>query len=140
MTWCPHRFIPVLVACSVLAAFAALPPRSPEDLKGNATLIVSGTATDSTQSVEGRPFHKDDVFLLKVKVDQVDKGQGVSPGDTIEIRCWQVNSRPSGWTGPGGHGKIPKKVERSKFFLVKRDDGKWEPLEPNGIEPLPKAP
>jgi hypothetical protein len=137
----PHRLlIPAVFTCAItMMAFAALPPLSPETLARDATLIVTGTVIDSSQTTEGPKAKRDNIYLLKVKIDRVEKGQGVSTGDTLEIRCWDVNSRPDGWAGPGGHRKIPKKDEHSRFWLTKRPDGKWEPLDPNGIEPLPKG-
>ena len=42
------------MACGVACtAMAALPPRSPDDLAKTATLIVTGTVTESIHSTEG---------------------------------------------------------------------------------------
>lgn len=119
-----------------VGAMAALPPRSPANLKDTATLIVTGKLISSKHTVEGKSPTRDNVYLLSVAVDGVEKGKGVAKGDTVEIRCWTVNSRPDGWAGPAGHFQIPEKNQRSRFWLIKREDGKWEPLEPNGIAPL----
>jgi hypothetical protein len=140
MSRIPYRLpvLAVLVCSAALTAMAALPPRSPGDLASSAALIITGTVTDSAHVVEGKSSNRDDVYTLKVRIDGVEKGKDITPGEILEVRCWKVNSRPDGWAGPGGHGRIPKKDERSRFWLIKRADGKWEPLQPNGIEPLAK--
>ena len=137
---CPYRFLlrlGIFVLAAVgLVAIAALPPRSSDDLKSSSSLIVTGTVLEVTHKVEGKSPNRDDVYLLTVKVDGVEKGRDASSGSVLKIRCWTVNSRPAGWAGPSGHYQTPKKAERSRFWLVKRDDGHWEPLQPNGIAPL----
>ena len=70
---------------------------------------------------------------IKVKVKTVSKGNGVNPGDEIEVVAWQPASRIPPVIGLQGHGPIPKKGDTVKVYLEGNGGKAFEPIMPNGI-------
>lgn len=119
-------------------ARAALPPLSPDELKDRAEVVVTGKVDEALTTIERKKSSSIYVVNLTVTIETVEKGERtVSPGKTMEIRCWRI--RKSRMVGPAGHGPIPAKGSRFRMWLRKDSKGYWEPLEPNGIELLEPA-
>ena len=119
---------------SVLPASAAVPPRSPENLKENATDIVVGQVVRVYAGTrEVREGMTDDVYVAEVKVGATAKGES-APGKVIFVRYWKPKSRPRGWTGPQGQNVLPAAGKSVRLFLVRAEDGGLDVLTPNGVE------
>ena len=142
-----RRSTPAIVLAALMAATAAwavLPPLSPEQRDAAASLVVTGTVASSTTSDVGAAESIDEITDLTVQVEAVERGSGASAGQEISVRCWTVVKRPPGWVGPTGVNPLPKIGDRIRVWLVPDGDGDgdggWKPLEPNGVEILGPAP
>ena len=114
-------------------AFAALPPRSPEDLARAAECIITGEVLASRVLIHRKPSSSLYLVRLSAAIQSVEKGADLlDDPKIIEIRCWRM--RRSNLVGPSGHLSIPADGAGFKMWLRKNKDGQWEPLEPNGIE------
>lgn len=118
---------------------AAKAPMSLAELDQKAELIVRGqvisvdSRTQKSQIETGIGIFRDRVFTLKVKVGEIKKGQGITEGETIEVRAWKPHVRVPSLPGLQGHESIPAPGEEAEFFLKAAKDGGYEPLLPNGI-------
>ena len=133
------RFKPVtaslfaLALFSVLPASAAVPPRSPENLKENATDIVVGQVVRVYAGTrEVREGMTDDVYVAEVKVTAAEKGD-LAAGKVVFARYWKPKSRPRGWAGPQGQNVLPAEGKTVRLFLVRAADGGLDVLTPNGV-------
>ncbi|MFL3666706.1 MAG: hypothetical protein ACJ06V_09015 [Verrucomicrobiota bacterium] len=132
--------------CGVLALatvnlHAAKEPMSKEALKKEAHFIISGKVMALISQVQKskveRAFgiHSDRVYTIKLKVASVTKGAGVKAGQEILIEAWQPSTRIPPVPSLQKHGRIPKKGDTVKMYLLKNKEEKvYEPLLPNGIE------
>ena len=132
--------------CGVLALatvnlHAAKEPMSKEALEKEAHFIISGKVMALISKVQKskveRAFgiHRDRVYTIKLKVESVTKGAGVKAGQEILIEAWQPSTRIPPVPSLQGHGRIPKKGDTVKMYLLKNKEEKvYEPLLPNGIE------
>lgn len=128
-----NPFLCLLLGVFALSsAYAALPPRDPENLDQAATLIVVAVAKDIAKSTRGFGLSVDSISTVEAEIESVSKGDAEA-GGTIKIRLWAPKRRPAGWAGPQGVGPVPAKGDRFKAWLRKGEDGVWEALEPNGI-------
>ena len=127
------------LALTFTTVHAALPPLAPDELDNSATLIITGVANELDVSTSGGRKDSNWIASIDATIESVAKGDA-KPGETIEIACWRVRSRPNGWAGPSGHYDIPAKGSRFRMWLRKNAAGAWEPLTPNGIELLDDDP
>jgi hypothetical protein len=146
------RFIGALAALVVLTTTtvrAERVPLSPEELKAEATHIVTGVVKAIySREVETTSYGKGTLethYLLEIEVGGVEKGSGVRKGDIVYARCWRLKKHGASGPvpGPSGHFGIPKEGEQVRAFLAK---GKYGPtgqadngstvVYPNGIEKL----
>ncbi|MDF2378102.1 MAG: hypothetical protein P1U81_17825 [Verrucomicrobiales bacterium] len=134
-----RRFLAAVLALAVSpSAFAALPPRSADQLQESAELIITGEVLASRVLVHRRPSASTYLVRLGVKIDSVEKGQELIGRKTsLDIRCWSI--RKTRLAGPSGHSDIPADGSRFRMWLRQNGEGFWEPLEPNGIELLEGA-
>jgi hypothetical protein len=122
-----------LVSASLI--FAALPPRSKEDLEKTATDIVVGEVKEVyTSTREKRPGMVDMLYCFEISTTKVEKGERGKEGKIVMARAWTPSKRPSGWAGPQGQNVIPERGKTYKFYLVEGKDGALDAITPNGIE------
>jgi len=146
------RFVGTLAALVALAATVARAervPLSPEQLKAEATHVVTGVVKAVySREVETTSYGKGTLethYLLEIEVRAVEKGSGVASGDIVYARCWRLKKHGASGPlpGPSGHFGIPKEGDQVRAFLAK---GKYGPtgqadngsavVYPNGIEKL----
>lgn len=127
----------LLIPAAVPGAFAALAPLSPDELEQRAELVITGEVLASRVLVHRRPGVSTYLVRLGARIDSVEKGETGESAKTIEIRCRALRS--TRLAGRTGHDDIPADGARFRMWLRKNGDGHWEPLEPNGIEPLEGA-
>ncbi len=124
-TKCLILFLALVGGVIATRASADVPPKTPADLKQEASHVVVGTAQ--------RVFvHREVVkkfggsatwttYLTQLKVESVEKGAGIAAGDIVYVKTWRNK-----WSGPGlpppgssGHWPIPKAGERLSVFFEK---------------------
>lgn len=123
------------------------PFTSPEQLRASATAIVVGDVEDiAVRRVLEGPW---DVvrFTARVRVEAVEKGDGLAPGDALEARYWARAAYLLPGEQPGdtaGHEPLPTVGARVRLYAVDRGDngfgettdGGWDVYGRNGWEVL----
>lgn len=129
---------------SLVLVLTALAPAFAERIfekKENATNVVTGTVTkvyskDSKLGDTGVFTH----YLVEIKVQKVEKGDGIKPEQPLYVRCSRPTKQPgTPIAGPSGHRYIPKEGETIRAFLNRQPDGGFEVVYPEGIDPLGKV-
>ncbi len=123
-------------ATIVTMAPAEIPRRSKEALREEASHIVIGKVKAVyTQERKGGDWHETR-GVVEIVVSKTEKGEDIKPGDAVYARFWKKR-----WTGKGnpptygsGH-KVPDQDQEVRAHLT-RNDGGFDALLPNGIEPL----
>lgn len=128
---------PLALALSLLPVWAALPPRSPEQLQESAEIVVEGRVTNLKKTTVQVKGGTDTQFTMDVSVNAVKKGD-LKPHVIIPVVMRQTRTRTQGWAGPQGQNDIPAELQFVRMFLVRSGDH-YQPLEPNGWEPNQKA-
>jgi hypothetical protein len=132
-----------LGACLLpLAAFAELPPLSPEEQASTAAVIVTGrvkSVKHRTVRREGKADFVDDQATVAFQVEKVLKGTKIRPREVIQVHYWRAERRPQAWAGPGGQSEPLKVGTRARLFL-KREGRTLDLLIPNGWVPIGKPP
>lgn len=139
----------ILLVITVTWAFAERVPLSPEQLRKEATHIVTGAVKAIySRDVETTQYGKGTIetqYLLEVEVSSCVKGEGLTAGDIVYARCWRIKKHGSlGATpGPSGHFGIPTSGDKIRAYLAKgkygptgQNDNGWAVVYPNGIEVL----
>jgi hypothetical protein len=143
-TWMASCLVAIVVASFALAE---LRPRTPKELAGQATNIVTGRVLATySRDVETELYGKGTIetkYVVEIEVDGVEKGDGIKDKDVIYVRCWHLKQRGAlKRPGPVGHD-LPGTGERVRAYLVrggmapgeKKDKG-LAALEPNGLMAL----
>lgn len=120
----------LFVLLLVSGAWAALPPRSPEQLVDDSSDVVVGTVVEVKSWTERVKFGNDLYSTALVRIETVEKGK-LKPGVLIETHYRQTGSRSKGWAGPQGQNEALTKGTRARVYLEKQD-GMYKLLEPNG--------
>jgi hypothetical protein len=128
-----------MLALGIADVWAAKAPLTPEELKQQASLIVTGTVVELTskdqQSKVETAFgnHVDRVFTIKLKVTKIAKGSGVKAAEVIDLEAWKPIRRLPPLPGLQGHTTIPSKGETVTVYLKRKQANAYEPILPNGI-------
>ncbi len=138
--------VAALASIATFPALAAVAPISPAELKKQANYIVTGSVIGVTSKTQASKvekalgIHRDRIYTIRIKVETISKGSGVKVGSEIEILAWKPSTRIPQLPGPQGHGPIPKKGDKATFYLKAKGKKQFEPLHPNGIEPVGSKP
>ena len=118
---------------AVVEALAALPRKSLEELKAQATHVVVGRveAVYSTERASGAGS-ADRHYVVELTVTAVEKGEGPREGRVVYAKCWQPAKRPAGWTGGQGQDEVPAAGKVGRLYLAEAKDGTYSLLTPNG--------
>ena len=133
-----------LVTCGMLVltpiASAEKFPLSEQKLQQEAELIVVGTIqqiriAQVAARFDAKPGNTDWGIRVTLALDGVEKGRYLAP--SIEARCFRIHTRRhrAEMIAPSGHRPIPIKGTRVRAYL-KRHQGVWWALLPNGLAPL----
>ena len=124
----------LILSCGVTNA--EVPLLSSEELKSKATHIVMGKVRNVYSTTEKSENWEDTNFVAEMSVVSVEKGGGINSGDVIYAHYWKKK-----WVGKGdpephssGHGGV-KKGDFVTAYL-KRKDGAYQVLLPNGFATL----
>jgi len=108
MSW---RLLFLVGLISVGLASETHAERAPED-RNTAAVIVRGSveAIDEWWSLEF------DYYRIWIRVEAVERGQGIQPGDRFAVSCFQWTRKYLPETGENGHDSIPDVGERIRAF------------------------
>jgi hypothetical protein len=109
----------LLLAIIVTAALpvAACAERYPEDRKTAAVILRGRVETiDETWTLEH------DHYRIRLRVEEVERGPAIAPGDTLTIACFRGHRLPI--PGMAGHSSIPDLGDRIRAF-VRPSGAKW---------------
>lgn len=130
--------IAALLAASAAAASAAIPLMTKEELRAEATHVVTGRGTVVYARESATKDWRRAKGVVEIAVATVEKGDGIEPGDAVYPRFWTERWVGQGNPPPHGSGHdVPAEGDRVRAHLVRKDGG-YEALLPNGIGPLPK--
>ena len=121
------------------SSLAAVAPLSPENLRKEASHIITGRVLEVKSSIEKskveRAFglHRDRVFTITLQVTEVSKGKGVKPDEKVIVTAWQPATRIPSMPGPQGHSPIPKKGQFVTVYVGSREGASFAAIMPNGI-------
>jgi hypothetical protein len=131
----------VAFCCGALAARAAVPGLKPDQLKEKATYIVVGKVTGIYSSASPRGDKVLTTSVAQIEVEDLEKGNGLNPGDLVYARYYKW-----GWAGKGppvpgstdGHFHVPRGGDRVRVYLEQnfKTDRGYNVLFPNGFEIL----
>ena len=75
-------------------------------------------------------------YIVELKVEVVEKGTGLKPGDTFRAFCYQRKPGKGGFFDEPGHDAVPKEGQRIKAY-ISRGNGRHEGVYPNWFDPAP---
>jgi hypothetical protein len=109
--------LPILVA---LACSAPAPAERFSNPPVEAKVIVTGHVRSiQSKVVPHAAGGTDNSYSIRLVVAGVERGDGVTPGQTIDLTCWQAATRPGvfGRIGLNGQHYIPREGELVRTFL-----------------------
>ena len=121
------------------SSLAAVAPLSPENLRKEATHIITGRVLDvksktrKSKVEKAIGIHRDRVFTIRLQVTGVAKGKAVRKGDEIVVTAWRPVLRIPPLPGPQGHSSVPRNGEVVTVHVVWREGASFVPFMPNGI-------
>lgn len=121
------------------SSLAAVAPLSPENLRKEASHIITGKVLEVKSSIEksqverGFGLHRDRVFIITLQASEVSKGKGVKLGQKVVVTAWRPATRIPPMPGPQGHSPIPEKGQVVTVHVVSRKGASFVPFMPNGI-------
>ena len=136
-----HMTVATIAGLIVLGASssAAVAPLSPENLRTEATHIITGrvlevkSRTRKSKVEKAIGIHRDRIFTIRLRVTGVAKGKGVRKGDEIVVTAWRPVLRIPPLPGPQGHSPVPKNGEVVTVHVASREGASFGPFMPNGI-------
>jgi hypothetical protein len=144
-----HRFLPAAVIpillLSTLVARGEKASMPPDALTKVATHIVRGEIKAIYTRTERDGQWKVTRYVAEVKLEKVEKGEGLAAGGLVYVRYWTRS-----WTGFGapppstsGHRGLPKAGETLRIYLARNaydgftkenNDGGFNVIGANGFE------
>ena len=143
-----HIAVATIVGLIVMEAssLAAVAPLSPENLRKEASHIITGRVLEVRSEIEKsqveRAFglHRDRVFSITLQVAAVSKGKGVKQGEKVVVTAWRPATRIPPMPGPQGHSPIPEKGQVVTVYVASWKGISFATIMPNGIRienPIP---
>jgi len=137
----PFAWAFTAVALVAPALFAALPPQRQEQLKENATHIITGEVGAVERNTRLRsPTMADYVYTIQITLAGVEKGEGIAAKQMVKVQTWEPSLRPRGWVGPQGQNDIPRTGQQVRAYLSRTAEGAFDLLTPNGWELMKPQP
>lgn len=121
-----------LVLASLFAVgqvFAALPPRSKEDMKASAQHVVSVYVHEVEENVVLGVNYDTTNYKATAEIISAEKGNLVT-GQMVSLKFRKVSSK-GGWCGPVGQNTILQAGQQARVFAYE-SDSELVLLEPNG--------
>jgi hypothetical protein len=132
------------------AARAEKEPLSPEELRETATHVVVGKVEQVFARQEKVNNYEYTRYVAEVRVDKLEKGDGLKPGELMYVRYWRRR-----WVGPGdspvgsnGHRGLPSEGQAVRVYAVRNGydgfgrtkDGGFNVVGTNGFEAIEETP
>ena len=142
--------IVIASATFVSATRAEKVDMSLEELADTATRIITGKVVAVYQRTEADGNYKYTHYVAEVRVDEVEKGEGLEKDRLAYVRYWT-----SAWIGKGnpppgtsGHRGLPKAGDIVRIYLARdaydgfgdNKDGGFNVIGANGFQPLKPKP
>jgi hypothetical protein len=148
MTFRGQRLVAVGLLLGVLSAGARAEkePLSPEELRETATHVVVGQAAQVFARTEKVNNYEYTRYVAEIRIDEVEKGDGIKPGELMYVRYWRKR-----WLGPGnpppgtaGHSGRPTAGQTLRIYAAKNaydgfgttKDGGYNVIGANGFEKI----
>jgi hypothetical protein len=140
----------ILSAVVTSPAWAEKANMSPEDLAEAATHVVTGRVAAVYARTEAGEHYKDTHYVAEVRVDGVEKGEGIVKDGLVYVRYWTRAwiGKGSPPPGTGGHRGLPDAGDSLRIYLARNaydgfgddnKDGGFNVIGANGFEPLKPA-
>jgi hypothetical protein len=104
-------FFATLALCAPAFAERPLEPRD------SASHVVTGTV----QGVFRRDAGSEYQYVVRIRIEAVQKGDGYEPGDTFFAYCFQRKADAPPQPSAGGHKSIPKEDQRIRAYVHRRN-------------------
>lgn len=116
----------------VVVAFCAWArAERPTEPVSKADYIVVGKVT----KVFHRDFSSQDQYVVQIRIEEIEKGEGYRPRDFIFAYAFQRKSGLPPEPSASGHSAIPEEGQRIRA-RIKRGNGEMEALYPEWFEVL----
>ena len=102
----------ILVALATDSVRAERPPQD----RDAAPVVVTGTV----EAVDEEWDWQTDYYKISVRVEELERGDGIRPGDLIVVSCFQWSRPPPGYAGASGHRSIPDVGDKIRLFALGR--------------------
>lgn len=90
--------------------------RAPDDRK-SAKFVIEGVVESVEKSEDG----EHDWYLVRIRIQKVEKGEGLKVGEVLKATCYRlVRPKPKTLASPG-HGPAPAKGTRIRAFISDHD-------------------
>jgi hypothetical protein len=129
--------------CLLLGLSACPGGRRPEK-RDEATHVFIGQVQALHEEREDRVVN----YLVEIKIESVEKGEGIEPGSTVPVHCYiaipspdLVRDKPKKkiWTigrPPGSYDRVPKEKDRVKVYARKTKET-YDGIYPNWYDAAP---
>ena len=126
-----------LTCLCVVVTTQAVKVDTPEQAENESSNILTGTVTAIYSRIVRDASYEWNHSVAAVRIESIQKGQGLKPGDLIFVRYISSNR----WIGkggippgPGGHNNVPVEGERRKVCLNKNADGGFDVYYVSGFK------
>ena len=119
------------VTCFVGSSRAERPP----ERRADATYVITGNVDRVYQHTTSRYRY----YIVKIRVEQVDRGKGVKPDDIFYASCFQRRPNAPLEPSPQGHRAIAREGQKIKAYVNDRG-GENEGVYPDWFDVLEQAP
>lgn len=132
----------LMLAFAVAPAGAERPPEPRESADHVITGVIEDIHTERSSFGSGclgsgTQTH----YTARIKVDEVEKGTGIQPAKTIEVRWYHVTRKPlDPPVGAYGHGyEVARPGAAVRVYLMDAHDGLAVIYSPDGMEAAARA-
>jgi hypothetical protein len=120
----------LVITVALVGAFAAtMYAERPKESEDKATFIVTGTV----QKVFERDSGSNTDYVVQIRIDAVEKGDGLKPRDYVYAYCFRRKSDAPREPSASGHGPPPKEQQRIRA-RIKHSRGRMEGLYPRWFD------
>jgi hypothetical protein len=130
LSQCVVGFRGAVLLTGIVWVFSSVQAARMPESRADATHVVVGEVIAVFEREEGDYTG----YVVRLRVERVEKGEGVVVGDFFHAYCFQ-RGEVKGPVKPGaiGHDAVPKEGQRIKAF-VQRDKGLWEGVYPDWFD------
>lgn len=135
------RISAVLILGCAAVATAAIPNRTPQQLRDGASHVLTGKVGRIYHSAERKGNYEHVHSAAEISVASIEKGSGVSQSQLVYVRYWRKKWLGDGEPEPGhfGHRGLPQSGDVIRVYVERQSDGGFDVLSPNGFEVIQRA-